>query len=321
MYDDVIDSKYFPRYAFKSFSRNKLLYILNIVWNAKRWNKIIVGHINLAFPIYLVRLFNKNVEIYLIAHGIEVWDTQKGFKKWLLNKAIKVIAVSNFTKNNILENNPIHPDKIEVLHNCLDAYYQPIGRFKKPNYLKKRYQINEEKVILTITRINAQEGYKGYDIVIEALGELHKTGCTDFKYLLCGKYDDVEFKRITTIIHQNNLSNNIIITGFLEEDEMVDHYQLSDIFIMPSKGEGFGIVFIEAAAMGSNVIAGNIDGSAEALKYGAWGDLVNPNSKEEIKNAILKGIIKPKQIDSSKQIFQEMSFENYRTNLLKSLSI
>jgi glycosyltransferase involved in cell wall biosynthesis len=76
--------------------------------------------------------------------------------------------------------------------------------------------------------------------------------------------------------------------GFIKEEELAQHFLLAGTYIMPSQNEGFGIVFIEAAFYGLNVVAGNMDGSKDALLNGQLGFLVNPNESREISQAILK---------------------------------
>ena len=105
--------------------------------------------------------------------------------------------------------------------------------------------------------------------------------------MLCGSYDNVEFNRVSSIIASLQLQNEVVIAGYIDDKELTDHYLLADIFVMPSKKEGFGSVFIEAAVCGSRVIAGNIDGCVEALKNGELGTLVNPSNVQEIKVAIV----------------------------------
>ena len=106
-----------------------------------------------------------------------------------------------------------------------------------------------------------------------------------------GKYDEEEKVRIDKLINDLGLRNVVSLSGFIKEEEIAAHYCMSDLFIMPSQKEGFGIVFIEALSMGVPVIAGNIDGSVDALRNGELGTLVNPESKEEITEAI-KNVIK-----------------------------
>lgn len=90
------------------------------------------------------------------------------------------------------------------------------------------------------------------------------------------------------MIKDNGVEEEVILTGFIPDTELTDHYQLADVFAMPSKGEGFGIVFIEATACGTQVIAGDKDGSVDALANGELGTLINPNDIDALAKAIQK---------------------------------
>jgi len=106
------------------------------------------------------------------------------------------------------------------------------------------------------------------------------------KYILGGSGDDVG--RIKNLIRDNNLHEKVILTGFIPDEEIVDYYNLCDVFVMASRKEGFGIVFIEALACSKPVIAGNKDGSVDALLNGELGVSVDPDNIEEISRAIIK---------------------------------
>ena len=321
IYDNNVDVNYYPRYGFRGFSSSKINFSTTLIKNAHTWNKIVVGHINMAAVIRTVKRFNSDLKYILIVHGIEVWGEMKGNKLWLLQNADRIISVSNYTKNQLITYSGINPDKITVLHNCLDPFFPKKLDTNKPTYLTERYQLKAcSKIILTVTRINKHEGYKGYDRVIEVLGRIHKTDPElDFKYLLCGKYDSYEYSRIIKLIENNQLADKVILTGFIPDSELVDHYRLSDIYVMPSKKEGFGIVYIEAAACGLQVIAGNADGSAEALMNGEIGHLVNPESSEEIYAKLYEllqtPLIKSKEV--SEMAYKQYDFEQYRQKLIE----
>lgn len=326
LYDNHNDTNYFPQYLFKGFNQDKLKYVINLIKNNKKWDKIIVGHINLAPIIRIMKVINPKLKVILMAHGIEVWDGLNSSKNWLLRNADKIVAVSNHTKNRIVKESNISTERIEVLSNCLDPFFPKEFNDKKPAYLLDRYKIGSHtKIILTITRLNSQEGYKGYNRVIEALDKIANEDRTiNYKYLLCGSYDQQEFERINTLIVERNLKGKVVLTGFIAESELIDHYNLADVFIMPSSQEGFGIVYIEAAASGLQVIAGNADGSAEALMNGKIGHLVNPESIEEIFAKLLEVLKSP--ISKSKELaeftLQQYGFNEYKDrflNIVKSV--
>ncbi len=93
-------------------------------------------------------------------------------------------------------------------------------------------------------------------------------------YLIAGRGDDQP--RLDQLAAGAGVRGRVSFAGFVPTAELCAHYQLSDVFAMPSTGEGFGIVFLEAMACGRPVLAGNRDGSAEPLMDGRLGALVDP---------------------------------------------
>jgi len=323
LHDTNMDYRYFPQFYFKGFSGGKTKYLFQLLSKANQWNHVIVGHLNLAFIIWLMRLRNPSLKIWAITHGVEAWHTQKWFKKWLLKKADLLLSVSEFTKKELVRNNNIEADKIQVLHNCLDPFFYLPVLNKKPTYLIKRYAIpHGYKVLFTLTRMNSYESYKGYDHVLKALKIYVKEGNTQFKYILAGKADAIELNRIVTMIKDFQLEDYVILAGFIPEDELQDHYQMSDLFIMPSKKEGFGIVFIEAAVCGTSVIAGNCDGSIEALLNGELGKLVDPDNIGELLTQIKQSLQHPVDAVNQQKLAQEFyQFKAYQQKFSNLLNV
>jgi glycosyltransferase involved in cell wall biosynthesis len=108
----------------------------------------------------------------------------------------------------------------------------------------------------------------------------------NLKYYLVGKYDVDEFERLSKIINDLQLESKVDIVGYVSDERLQSLYLNSDLFIMPSTKEGFGIVFIEAMLHGLPVIAGNQDGSVDALSNGELGQLINPHHKNELVDSI-----------------------------------
>jgi glycosyltransferase involved in cell wall biosynthesis len=105
------------------------------------------------------------------------------------------------------------------------------------------------------------------------------------RYLIAGEGDDTG--RIRRMVEERGLGGHVTLTGFVPDDELCDHYNLCDVFAMPSKREGFGIVYLEAMACGRPTLAGNKDGAVDALQRGRLGALVNPDDVREITDTLV----------------------------------
>ena len=103
-------------------------------------------------------------------------------------------------------------------------------------------------------------------------------------------------------------------------EELPDYFRLADVFVMPSTGEGFGIVFLEAMATGVRVIAGNQDGSRDALCDGALGTLVDPENCEELASAIQAALDNPARTGDRTTRFKPELFTGYLHALFQFVS-
>lgn len=282
-YDTACEGPYLHTENFRHYGGSKVKYMLHTLWTARKYDTIILGHINLAILGVLIKWLSPRTQVGLVAHGIEVWRPLGRWGHIFLQKADFVLSVSRFTKDVLVQRHSVQAGKISIFHNTIDPYYELPTSFEKPQALMERYGIGSgEKVVLTLARLSSTEKFKGYDHVLEALPHLGDK----VKYLLCGKYDEQEGARLKAAIEKLGIGDKVVLTGFVKDEELINHYLLADVFIMPSKKEGFGIVFIEAMICGLVVIAGNKDGSVDALCEGKLGLLVDPDSPEEITKAI-----------------------------------
>ncbi|PWS26417.1 hypothetical protein DHW03_16690 [Pedobacter yonginense] len=280
------DSRYLSKNQFRGFNFNRKYFVLKALIRGLQSDVIVLSHINLLNVGYLIKKLQPKKRVYLIAHGIEIWRTLPEAKLSVLKSLDKIICVSHFTASKIHNIHGIPEAQLEVLNNCLDPFYYISKNFDKPKFLLDRYHLSEKNIILfSLSRLSSSEKYKGYDHNIELLPSLLEKH-PDLIYLLGGKWDNLEKRRLDQLIKKHHLEKRIRIIGFVDEAEVTDHFLLSDMFIMPSKKEGFGIVFIEAIASGLQVIAGNKDGSVDALRNGRLGALVDPDNLKDIEEKI-----------------------------------
>jgi phosphatidyl-myo-inositol dimannoside synthase len=315
MNDTICDENYINHKNFRSYHGSKINFVFKTILSSLFKDELVLGHINLAFIGVVFKFLRPFKKLTVICHGIEVFDEVSGMKKKVLQKADRLLAVSEFTRQKLILRQSVPAAKITVFHNTLDPYFQMPSVFIKPSYLQKRYGIREnEKIIFTLTRLSVSEGYKGYDKVIQVLKDIKSA--QSVKYLIAGKADKTEKANIESLIGKLGLKDQVILCGYIPEEEITDHYLLADVFIMPSKGEGFGIVYLEAMACGLPVIAGNKDGSVDALANGALGTLVDPDSSESIKNAIEMVLNCPtKKKPDIDVLLSKFSFKSYVQNL------
>lgn len=323
-HDKDPDEKYFHKTRFRAFNGNKLLFAFCSVKQAFKYDTFIIGHINLALVGYLIKKLKPTAKLILITHGIEVWMPQTRFKKKLLQSCDTILSVSNYTKDRILFYNPyIQADKIKIFPNTLDPYFPLPANFDKPGHLLERYNLGVDKqIILTVTRMAYTEKYKGYDNIIKVLKSI-KSKIPSAYYLLGGKSESQEKNRIDVLMEKFGATDFLQLLGYISDKELTDHYLLADAFVMPSKKEGFGIVFIEALACGRNVVAGNKDGSADALMNGELGLLIDPDNEEELEEAIIKSLNRKttneSMLEIQKKVIEQFGFNQYKNRLQQIL--
>jgi glycosyltransferase involved in cell wall biosynthesis len=272
---------------------------------------ILCNHINFTPLAFFYKKIFKTPYGF-IAYGVDVWNL-KNYSG--LTNSNFIISLSQYTKNKILENNKNLKISILVINPIVD-----IERFKILDTKTKVFsQYNlpfNKKIILTICRLVKSEKYKGYDKVIQVLPKILEQ-VKDAVYVLIGDGDDlVDVKKL---IEELNLKEKVYLLGAIKNEFIPQILNTADVFIMPSKGEGFGIVFIEALACGVPVIAGNKDASKEALLNGELGILVDPDNVNEIAGAIVK-VLKgeaPKHL-YDKNYLRQKAIENFGFEFFKN---
>jgi glycosyltransferase involved in cell wall biosynthesis len=247
---------------------------------------VVCGHLNLLPAAWIISAIKK-APLVCVVHGIEAWQPHKSL---LVNKLIKRIdrlfSVSDLTKTRFQSWANLDETRITLLPNSYDAQIF----FPEPTEdgLSKKYGLSGRSVLLTFARLDSKERYKGIDEVLDVMRDLVAERA-NIVYLICGEGPDRS--RLEAKVEALGLSSNVIFAGYVEEHKKRAHYNLADVFVMPSSGEGFGIVFLEALACGLPAIGGAFDGAREALAGGQLGALVNPTDREELKGAIRKALV------------------------------
>lgn len=232
-----------------------------------------------------------NIPYINYIHGEEI--TTESPYRWFgrrrrhyLHQAAAVVAVSEFTRRALIEQMGLSAERITLIVNGVDAErFQP---GPKPAALLERYGLHGQRVLLTVGRLVER---KGIDTTLQALPAV-LARCPDTRYLIVGSG---EYRaRLEALVAELGLGEQVIFAGAVPAEELVAHYQLCDLFVMPNREldnrdtEGFGLVFLEANACGKAVISGRAGGVVEAVRHGETGLNVDGRDPAAVSSAILE---------------------------------
>ena len=237
----------------------------------RRPDIIVCGHINLMPLAWIVgRLVGAPVS--LLAYGIDVWQPPR-LLRFAARRADQVVPISRYTASR-MKAWGIRSELMMVLPDSVDGeVYRPI----------RAVPAGPGPEILTVARLDASERYKGIERVLETLPRLRQR-YPNLRYVVVGRGDDQ--KRLHAAAHALGVADAVDFRGFVPDELLPRTYSSADLFVMPSTGEGFGFVFIEAMACGTPVIGGNRDGSVDALLDGRIGRLIDPDDVTALVDAI-----------------------------------
>ena len=234
----------------------------------------------------VAHLIRRPVVIY--AHGEEIttWSRsprRRRAMRFAYRHADCVIANSEFTRDQLL-NLGVDPKRIAIIHPGVD-----LERFR-PGYetadLRQAIGLQEhQKLILSVGRLSRR---KGFDQVIAALPALIDSGI-DVHYAVVGIGEDREYLGLHALKH--GVAERVHFLGHVEPADLPRWYQAADVFAMPNRAvnsdtEGFGMVYIEAAACGTPSIAGCAGGTGSAVLDGHTGLRVDGNHLDGVRNAL-----------------------------------
>lgn len=249
----------------------------------QRPDLIISTHLNLTIAADWVKQA-AGIPYWGVAHGFEAWNVQRPNLRRSIARADQILAVSRYTRDRLLREQSLRPEQVSLLPNTFEAERFHIA--PKPAHLLHRHGLAaDQPIILTVNRLAAGEAYHPYDRVLSALPQIRQT-IPNAHYLIVGEGDDRP--RLERLIAASDLQSCVTLTGFVSDAELPNYYSLCDVFAMPSKLEGFGIVFLEAMASGKPILGSLCDGSTDALAEGKLGALVDPDDTGAIAQTLIQ---------------------------------
>ncbi len=273
------------------------------------------GHLYMAPLLACLTVFTRS-QTWMQVYGIEAWQCPNRSIRVAIKKVAHFFAVSRYTRRKFLSWADLDPAKVSVLPGAIDLLrFQP---GPKPETLSDRYQLRGKQVLLTVGRLSASEKYKGHDQVIAALPELIQVNPA-WVYVVAGDGDDQA--RLEKLAEERGVRSHVRFTGKIQEAQLPELYRAADIFVMPSCGEGFGIVYLEALATGLPVIAADYGGVRDPLREGLSGALVDTRKGDTLVSAIQR--VEIESVDSRRRnaaIFSHDFFQQHIQQTLQSFS-
>lgn len=295
---------------FVGYSGNRVKAVFEIIKKVEKKDIIFFGHINLLPLAILNIIINGVKKIFFSIYGIEVWKKFNFLESQFLKK-FSFLSISNYTKNEFSKNSGVNPKNIQIFPCCIEI-------IKNEESIKNPYKQSDFNV-LTVSRLSSNDTYKGIDHVIQALPLIIKK-IPNIKFTIIGKGDDK--LRLQKICKKLKVDEYVDFRGYVEK--LDPYYKFCNLFTLPSKNEGFGIVFLEAMQYKKPVLSCNSGGSQDVIKnnetgfHSIYGDLdsINDmilfiyNNKEHATNIGNAGY---------KHLMQNFTFRNFQDRLEKIL--
>lgn len=267
----------------------------------------------LWFPDAAATLLSRTVPktpFFIAVHASEIFFSGNSLKHKLrgtllqklqyqvFEQAQKIFAVSHYTKSELLKLPGTKTEKISVANNGVNPELFYKKNFSTPIF--NGLNLANKKILLTVTRLHP---YKGVDAVIKTLPQV-LLDVPDLHYLVVGEGPDRQ--RLESLTQSLGLSSYVSFLGALESSKIFELYNRSTLFVMLSREElpdveGFGLVFLEAAACGLPSLGGHSGGIPDAIDDLRSGWLVNPNSTHDICQKLIHLLKAPDVLQKASQ--------------------
>ena len=249
------------------------------------------------FTCYFIKKLNPSIKTVFISGGEDFY----GFDKFFAKYVDFMFAVSKDNAN-IIKNR--YGRNVEILHNGVDINI--FKRDEKARFeLRKEYNLEKKKVLISVGRIVA---LKGYQLVIKALKDFD-----DVCYVLIGKGEYLEV--LKKLAKKLKVENKVLILGEIENNELNKYLSMADVFVQPTIGnEAFGITIIEAMACGVPVVASKNGGIVDIIKDRQNGFLFEINNIKEMQEKIKLAL--NKSINARKDVINNFTWQKTVDKLL-----
>ena len=264
----------------KLFGHDKIRFALAVTAAIVRggYDFIIIGHVNILTLVVAATKLRSSARVIMIAHGIEVWSGIVGRRRRALRAVDLILCVSRYTRSLIQQQAPELPEeRLSVFPNALSESWSE--QFAAAGLV--RLPAVPARYLLSVTRLDRADRYKGVITVLEALAMLEDT---TLHYVVAGLGNDLQFTK--RVAERLNIGERVHFTGAVSDAELARLYRSCVCFVLPSGKEGFGIVFLEAMYFGAPVIAAREKGAVDVVQHEETGLLIPYGDSIALKESI-----------------------------------
>jgi len=260
------------------------------------------------------KLFHPQVSLITTYHHLE--KSEPFFDlidKLFIKKWDRIIAVSQFTKEEIIKKYHLQPKKISLVYNGLEEKFKPQRKRKD---LLKKYQLENKKVLLFLGGLKQR---KNTPFLLSLIKQIKDP---QVKLLICGS--GRQSNKLLKQVKKLKIKKKVAFTGFVPEQEKVDYYNLGDVFLFPSKKEGFGLPIIEAGACCLPSIASNSSSLKELVINNQTGYLVEQGNlqqwQEKVEKLVKDENLRKKMGKKARKFSQNFSWYKTGREIIKIIN-
>ncbi|MFC1644644.1 glycosyltransferase family 4 protein [Patescibacteria group bacterium] len=303
-------------------ARNKFVWAAWAVSSYLRKNDLDIYHAEYILPFFLPKKIKAITHIhdvsFVVYRKLIKWSDALFLNTLIplsIKRANKIVAVSEFTKKEIIRYYNVDPQKVEIVYNAVNKSDEEVQGVVGEE-LRRKYGL-PEKYILYIGTLQPRKNVAN---LIQAYANI-KDRIPGIKLVIAGNKKAHNFdEKINKVVLENDLEKNVIFTGFVDEEDKMMMYKESHVFAYPSLYEGFGIPVLEAMAQSIPVVSSDIEPLKEVCSEACL--FFAPNNldemSQELYNVCMDDELRLRLVNSGKE---RVSFFSWKLSAKKMLEI
>lgn len=241
---------------------------------------ILVGGANLISLAIAARILRPKARLAVMLYGYEVFRPLSAWKRFMLRRCDRFCAISQYTRSRFCEVQGMPVDLVDVIHLCIEPEWMALT-----GMVSDRPRPAGGPRFLCVTRMRSHDAGKNVDVLLRAHARLLET-CADARLRIVGDGDlRADYERLARTL---NIAHAVQFAGNLSDAQLRDAYAASDIFVLPSVKEGFGLVFLEAMTFGLPCIGANATSVPEIIEHQRSGLLAEPGDIASLATQMLR---------------------------------